>query len=75
MIGHQGIGAELKLVTHAVVVEQLQITAPIGIGTKNRLALIAARDHMIKRTGKVNSGFSRHAVSAITTTTINAKDK
>ena len=34
---------------------------------KDRLALIAAKDHMVKRTGKMNSWFSRHGISAITT--------
>ena len=75
VIGHQDVSAELKLITGAVVVEQFQVTAPIGIGTEDHLALIATRDQMVKRTGKMNSRFSRHAISVITTTTMNAKDK
>jgi hypothetical protein len=75
MIGHQDVSQQLKRVTHTVVIEQLQVTAPIGIGTKDRLALIAARDHMVKRTGIMNSGFSRHGISVITTAIVNAKDK
>jgi len=56
-------------------VRQLQITAPIGVGTKDHLSLIAARDQMVKRTGKMNSGFCRHGFGVITTATVNAKDK
>ena len=41
MIGHQDVSTELKLVAHPVVVQQLQVTAPIGIATKDRLALVA----------------------------------
>jgi len=41
--------------------------APIGIGTKDHLSLVAARDHMVKRTGIMNSGFSRHGLRVITT--------
>ncbi len=33
------------------------------------------RDHMVKRTGIMNSGFSRHGISVITTAKVNAKDK
>ncbi len=75
MIGHQDVSEELKRVTHTVVIEQLQVTAPIGIGTKDCLALIAARDHMVKRTGKMNSWFPCHGSSVITTVIANAKDK
>jgi hypothetical protein len=75
VIGHQDVSAELKRVARAVVVKQLQITAPIGIGTKDRLSLVAARDYMVKRTGVMNSRFSRHEISVITTPLISAKDK
>jgi len=75
VIGHQDVSAELKRVARAVVVKQLQITAPIGIGTEDPLSLVAARDYMVKRTGIMNSGFSRHGLSVITTATVNAKNK
>ena len=75
MISHQDVSAELKLIAGAVVVEQFQVTAPIGIGTEDHLALIATRDHMVKRTGKMNSWFSCHGSSVITTVIVNAKDK
>ena len=75
VIGHQDVSAELKRVARTVVVKQLQITAPIDIGTKDPLTVVAARDYMVKRTGIMNSGFSRHGLSVITTTTGNAKNK
>jgi hypothetical protein len=53
--------------------KQLQTTAPIGVGTKDHLSLIAARNHVVKRTGKINSGFCRQGFGVITTATV--KDK
>jgi hypothetical protein len=43
------------------LLQNVQILSAIRIAAENDLPLIAPADHMVKRSGKFHSRFSRHA--------------
>ena len=60
VIAHQNIGIQAKVIPQSGLLKQLQISPPVGVIRKDRLALIATADHMIKSAWKINSRFSCH---------------
>ncbi len=58
---HQNIGIQATVIPQSGLLKQLQISPPIGVIRKDRLAVIAPADHMRKSPWKTHSRFSCHA--------------
>src|SRR6266508_4451687 len=60
VVAHQHVGIHFEAVTLAVLLEPFQIVSPVRVAAEYRLALIAAANHMVKRSRIFHSRFSRH---------------
>jgi len=60
VIRHQDIGVEKKTVEFLIMGQLILILPIIRVTSKNHLPLIAAGNHMVKRTRKMNARRSGH---------------
>ena len=51
-----------KAVTRTIVLDAFEVIFPVPVVAKNVLALIASNNDVIKRSGKLDSWLSRHAI-------------
>jgi hypothetical protein len=60
MIRHQAVGNEAELEPFAVMGQPLQVKLSIRVVSEDGLSLIAAEDHMVESTWKLNPRRPRH---------------
>ena len=70
MVGHQNVSVKAKTVALPIMLDALEISGAVPVILKSPLPLIAAHNHVIERTVKLNSGLACHVPKLPTTTPI-----
>ena len=60
VVGHQDVGEQAKPIALAIMLQAFQVGDAVLVIMKSSLLLIAADNHMVERSVKLDSGFACH---------------